>query len=259
VYAWEETTSETSETKLGGSEEVTTTYSYEKVWTAHPQKSSGFKIPEGHENVHRTLKSQSASVKNADIEGYTLRVSSLSLPSFSDITLTSENIIPSEEYSLASPGFLYAGSGTLQNPQIGDVRISYTGLAYPLERATVFGKINTESKTIDAYYGKKDKKFYRLFESGREGALETLRFEHKLLTWGLRLVGFVLMWAGMMMILAPISVFLDVVPIFGTISRSALGFMTGIIAFVLSLITILVSMIVHNIYVLIAVLILALG
>jgi len=49
------------------------------------------------------------------------------------------------------------------------------------------------------------------------------------------------------MLFEPISVFLDFLPIFGSISRSLVGTICFLIALVLSIVTILVSMILHNV------------
>jgi len=49
------------------------------------------------------------------------------------------------------------------------------------------------------------------------------------------------------MIFAPISVVLDFIPIFGSISRGLIGFVIFIVSFILSGLTILISILVHNI------------
>jgi len=74
-----------------------------------------------------------------------------------------------------------------------------------------------------------------------------LKTEHKIMGWILRIVGFLLMWIGMTMVLGPIGAVLDVLPFLGSIGRSFIGCATFIVALVLSLITILVAMVAHNI------------
>ena len=53
MYQWNERTEETSKTKVGGGEEVTTTYSYDKAWSDTLTPSRQFKQPEGHANPER--------------------------------------------------------------------------------------------------------------------------------------------------------------------------------------------------------------
>jgi len=57
----------------------------------------------------------------------------------------------------------------------------------------------------------------------------------------------------------PISVLLDFLPIFGTISRFVIGIITFSVAFILSIVTILISMIIHNPIALIVALVIVLG
>jgi hypothetical protein len=50
MYQWKENAETKTERKTGGSEETTTKYTYERVWSDSPIDSSGFKKPEGHQN-----------------------------------------------------------------------------------------------------------------------------------------------------------------------------------------------------------------
>ncbi|MGE9268261.1 MAG: TMEM43 family protein, partial [Verrucomicrobiales bacterium] len=49
MYQWTEQSKTTTEKKLGGSEEKTTTYSYETAWKSGHVDSTKFKKPAGHE------------------------------------------------------------------------------------------------------------------------------------------------------------------------------------------------------------------
>ena len=52
-----------------------------------------------------------------------------------------------------------------------------------------------------------------------------------LITWLVRLGGFILLWIGFVLLFAPLSVLADIVPLFG----SLVGAATGLIAFLLAL------------------------
>ncbi|MFM8886134.1 MAG: TMEM43 family protein, partial [Chthoniobacterales bacterium] len=52
-----------------------------------------------------------------------------------------------------------------------------------------------------------------------------------LITWLIRLGGFILLWIGFGLLLAPLSVLADIIPLFG----SLVGAATGLIAFLLAL------------------------
>jgi hypothetical protein len=78
----------------------------------------------------------------------------------------------------------------------------------------------------------------------------TLHSEHVFMKWLLRIVGFLMMWFGLSMFFGPISTFLDVIPIFGTVSRGLIGVILFFVTLPLAIITILVSVLVHNLIVL---------
>ncbi|MBV8264721.1 MAG: TMEM43 family protein, partial [Planctomycetaceae bacterium] len=70
--------------------------------------------------------------------------------------------------------------------------------------------------------------------------------ENHLLTWVLRLVGFVLMAIGIGLVLGPLSVFADVIPWLGSIVRGGTGLIACGVALVLSLVTIALGWIVYR-------------
>lgn len=247
MFAWEESKQSDSERNVGGSETTKTTYSYTTDWTANPEDSSRFKVPEGHTNPQMTLNERTMHVNNASLGVYTIRIGSLSLPPHHSVALSNENVIPSDGLTRANSQYLFKGNGTITNPQIGDIRVSYSAIDNPLKSVTLFGKLNSPNKQIEPYVGKKNSRLYRVFEGDRAMAISTLSTEHSVMTWILRLVGFLLMWIGLMMLFGPISVFLDVLPVFGSIGRIGIGLITLVVAIAFSVVTILVSMVFHNI------------
>jgi hypothetical protein len=64
--------------------------------------------------------------------------------------------------------------------------------------------------------------------------------------WIMRGIGFLMMWIGLSMILAPIKVLSDFVPMLGYISGSLIGLITFIASLILSGVTILAAMIFHS-------------
>ena len=83
-----------------------------------------------------------------------------------------------------------------------------------------------------------------LLESGQipaDGMISTAESANATLTWVLRLVGFLLMWFGLKMFLAPVKVLSDIVPLFGSIVGAGVGLVTGLTAFALSFLTIAIA------------------
>ena len=251
MYAWVEETETETRTNVGGSETTETTYNYVKKWVNSPTNSSEFRIPEGHQNPEIPFEDITKTVNLGTLGMYELDMNELDLPSFEQLTLTNENTLPTEGMSLANGEYLFSGTGSLSAPTVGDVRIGYSVVDNPISSATVFGQLDQSNQAITPFYGEKNAKLYRVFEGNRATAISTLTTEHNILTWILRAAGFLMMWIGLGMLFGPISVFLDVLPIFGSISRAGIGLITFIVALAFSIVTILISMIIHNIIALI--------
>jgi hypothetical protein len=259
MYSWIEKSESHSKKNIGGSETTETTYTYSKGWEENPKSSSNFKHPEGHENPQKSLDSYTNKVTAATIGVYSFDPQSVTLPNFSQLPLNSQNVTLSDGATLANDSYLFikkSESGTFDSPQIGDLRISYHVLR-PGFDGTIFGKLS--GSKINLYFDQDGNNLYRLFIGTRDQAISTLHTEYTTLLWILRLVGFLLMWFGLSALFGPISVLLDVLPIFGAISRSVIGVITFLVALVLTIVTILVSMIAHNLIALIIALVVTVG
>lgn len=254
MYAWIEHSETKTEKNLGGSETQTTTYTYTKGWTSNPVGSSGFEHPEGHENPEKPVENKTITVQNAMIGIYRLSPGKLSLPGSTRLALGQEMMDYKDDIKLKGD-YIFRGKGSLEQPMLGDIRISYSAVPNNME-GTVFGKLN--GSQIDPFVNK-EAKLYRLFLGTHDEAVATLATEHSMKTWILRLVGFVLMWVGLGMVFGPISVLLDVVPFFGSVSRFAINGAAFLVALILSVVTILVSMIFHSPIALVVIAILSAG
>jgi hypothetical protein len=243
MFSWIEKTKTKSTKNMGGSETTETTYTYEKGWTANPERSSDFKYPAGHENPTPALKAMTQAAPLAKLGVFELDLRKIDLPAF-------------EEISLDSGKYAFRGQGSLENPGLGDLRISYGVIRSGIE-GTVFGKL--DQGRISTYYDKDNNRLYRLFAGDKAQALATLQGEHKLMLWLLRIVGFFLLWAAFKLLFEPLSVILDVLPFLGSISRMGTGILTFIWALLVSIIVIVISMIVHNLIALVIVLVLIIG
>jgi len=259
MYSWIEKSESHSKTNTGGSETTETTYTYSKGWEENPKSTSNFKHPEGHENPQKSLDSYTNKVTAATIGVYNLDPQSVTLPNFSQLPLNSQNITLSDGATLANDSYLFikkSEGGTFDSPQVGDLRISYHVLR-PGFDGTIFGKLS--GSKIDPYFDQDGNNLYRVFIGTRDQGIATLHTEYTTLLWILRLVGFLLMWFGLSALFGPISVLMDILPIFGAISRSLIGVITFAVAFVLTIVTILVSMIVHSLIALIIALVITVG
>ncbi|PIR75632.1 MAG: hypothetical protein COU34_01670, partial [Candidatus Magasanikbacteria bacterium CG10_big_fil_rev_8_21_14_0_10_43_9] len=122
---------------------------------------------------------------------------------------------------------------------------------------TAFGKLDSDK--ITPFVNKDGQTLYEARMTGFEESVVAMEKEHARSLWIWRVVGFMMMWIGLSMVLAPLSVLLDVLPFLGSLSRGAVSLATGLISFVLSVVTILVSMIFHNVEALVVSVIVAAG
>lgn len=279
VYAWVQN-SDTKETKnKDGTVSKTTNYTYVKKWVSEPTKTSSFVKPDGHHNPEKYINDYSSKVPEATLGNYTVKLEGGNLPGASSITLNNDTMISLTANTTAStitpapaagqltpqavstpnPGqpllvnnYLYLGKGNFSMPEIGDIRISFTGVPSDVQ-VTVFGKL--DNSIISEFKDKHGNRLFEISSKSREATIEDLKAGHQMLTWGLRVLGFILMSAGLNMIFAPISAILCIVPILGGLTKKLIGTIIFIVSVVLSIITILLSIIVQNIVLLIVLLI----
>ena len=259
MYSWVEEKRTESQTNTGGSETTKTTYSYKKQWTPSPSDSSYFKHSEGHTNPQIPISPNFFVVQKIQLETYAIDTSTVELPAYRDVTLNKQNVILTDGVELANNEYLFKGDGTIANPQIGDIKIYYTAIANPLDTATIFGTLDSTDQKISPFYSPNNTKLYRIFEGTRQSAIATMDSEYTFLTWLLRIAGFAMMWFGLAMLFGPISTFLDVLPIFGSITRVLVGVVTFLVALILSFVTIVISLIAHNVIALIISLLVIIG
>jgi hypothetical protein len=243
MFAWEEDEKTSSQTNTGGSETDTTTYTYSKVWTDHPGESANFHHPEGHENPAMPMGGGSYRVQNAKIGAYDLAFGEIQLPDSKELNVNPSQLDLKDGVVVGDSRYLFKGKGSLSTPQLGDVRISYSDVPNGFD-GTAFGKL--ENTTIRPFLTDKGDTLHRLFYGSRDGAIKTLATEYLMWIWIFRGIGFLMMFIGLTMVFGPISVFLDVLPIFGSISRAAVGGLSFLVSLVLSIVTILVSMLFHS-------------
>ena len=258
MYAWVEKSESKTEKKVGGGEETTTTYYYVKEWTASPPNSANFKDPSAPQNPTMQYEDATFSVRTATIGVYPVDVSGMNLPGGENVMLTSSSINYSSGGRLDG-NYIYitkSWGGSMSNPQIGDIRISYTALPNDIN-VTAFGML--QGGSLVPYMHKGKTKVYHARYGTMEEAIAKLHSEHQTTTWLLRIVGFLMMWIGLSMFFGPINAVLDVLPFLGNVSRTLIGIAMFVVALILSLITIVVSMIAHNIIALIITLVIIIG
>uniref|UniRef100_UPI004056629F TMEM43 family protein n=1 Tax=Candidatus Electrothrix sp. TaxID=2170559 RepID=UPI004056629F len=130
------------------------------------------------------------------------------------------------------------------SPQIGDVRIQFESVA-PTEVSIVAQQSGSGLRPYHAQAGG-DIELLQVGMHTAEAMFQKAQTDNKILTWALRVVGFLVMMIGLSLIFKVFSVLADVIPFLGNIVEAGTGFIAFLLAAVLSLITIAVAWIVFR-------------
>jgi hypothetical protein len=238
IYEWKETSHSTTHDKLGGGAETVTTYTYDKVWADHAIDSAQFKQPEGHTNPAMPIGGASWAASDAKLGGYTLDADTLKL-----LTLTAPLSPDAPDGWTGAEGALYKGQPDA--PAVGDERLRYTGLASGSTVSVLAAQIHGGFGPYVTRNGYQ----VEMARLGNQPAAAMLADQKKtegVITWVLRGVGFAAMFLGFAMFFGPLSTFVAVVPLLGSIARGAAGLAAFVISIPLTLAVVAISWIVFR-------------
>lgn len=125
------------------------------------------------------------------------------------------------------------GTANPGNPQVGDVRITWTMIPAEMPVSIVAVQTGTTFAPYVAKDSAADGYTVDLLETGtktKEEMFQNAENANTMMTWILRVVGWLMMFMGCKMILRPLEVLADVLPILGDL----VGIGTGIIAFLIA-------------------------
>jgi hypothetical protein len=237
MYQWEERTTSEERKKLGGGTERVTRYDYEKVWASQVIDSDLFKHPEDHRNPSRMpFESRTLVARKVTLGAFTLsseQVGMLDEGEDLQIDPAMEAAPRRVKVSLDS-GMFHTGADP-SSPDIGAVRVRFE-VVRP-KAVSVVGQQTGD--TFEPYKARAGDDILLVKESALSAAamFEAARTENTIITWVLRVVGWLLMFFGLLMVFRPISVFGDVVPIVGSILGAGLGVFSFLVASALSTLT----------------------
>ena len=265
-YQWVEHKSTREEKKVGGSTETITTYTYSKDWVPSPVNSSGFKEA-GHNNTTLTIiDADTVYAQNVEFGAYKLpdflyKSISAAQPleiTFDDNTYAqyAKALVPHKTAGVDETGLVDIGRSiahiTSNNvyfgnsegaPEIGDVRVTITHTP-PSTPVSLVAQL--DGNTFVKYTGKscKDGYEYSSIYDGTKSASEVFaqnRTENTFMTWILRLVGFLLVFAGFNSFFKLGEALLDVLPFLGNIFGFAGKIIAGLLAIVWSFVIIAIA------------------
>ncbi|MCP3849612.1 MAG: hypothetical protein GY694_05160 [Gammaproteobacteria bacterium] len=243
IFQWQEHTESKTEKEMGGSTKTTKTYTYSKGWSSYLKSSSSFKHPQGHENpTHIPFQESNWHAKSVSVGDFALNHALIKEINGSNQVKLSNDNLPSGSKATLIDGEIYIGDPN--EPQVGDLRITFHEV-----KPQPVSIIAAQSGHSFTNYMTSTGKAIQLLNVGKVTARQMFDSEldkNTLLTWGLRVLGFFIMFIGLTLILKPLSVLGDVVPFIGNLIEGGAGLVSGIISFILTLITVAIAWVVYR-------------
>lgn len=256
-YQYVESTTETTKDKVGGGQEVTTTYNYNKNWTSSPVDSDSFKDPDYRgKNVKPAITPAEVNLSASDVKlgAYQLTpslVSSIPCNSPVDINLSEElvaqlnkeirafrGVSVASDYVHVNAGTIYIGLNPSM-PELGDVRITFT--KSQVGPASILAV--ADGNSFKAYEHKNGKKLCSLVmgEKTLDEMIEAKEKANTMWLWIIRIVGILLCCAGFKGIVGFLVTVLKVLPFLANIANVGVNLVCNVVGFVWSLIIILIA------------------
>ena len=250
MYQWIEESHTSEKKKMGGSVEKVTTYTYKKDWMPTAIDSSGFK-EQGHDNPGvMEFESQKMQAANVTFGAFRLNESQIDHIGSAKQYAFPTGFVCKVERVKVQGGTIYVPNAETRNnalntrdvasqTRIGDMRVTFR-VVYPHEISLI---AKQRGDTFVAYTAKNGKKLSYLEDGVKDAAemFQTARTNNAIMTWLVRIGGFLLMFIGLSMVFKPLSVLADVLPILGDIVEMGMGLVAGLIAFICSLVTIAIA------------------
>ncbi|MFZ4682566.1 MAG: TMEM43 family protein [Terrimicrobiaceae bacterium] len=240
MYQWVEEKKDETRKKLGGGEETVTTYSYSKKWSSDAIDSTGFQKQEGHENPSgMAVEAETFVGEDPTIGAFKLPPDLVGLISnFRPLPIAKNAEVPSsaadEPVQIFDEGF-YVGKSP-KTPAVGDLKIRFEAVD-----PGPFSVVARQIKNTFEPYVIENLGSIELLEPGTVSAATMFANEQQgnvIVTWILRLVGFVMMFFGLLLLAQPLVVVADVIPFLGNLLGAGVGLFALVIALPLTLITV---------------------
>ncbi len=234
-------------------------YTYSKAWLVNPGQTTTWRgrtsdfprdLPINYNTwivnlpQPRTSTSTGLSINNIPVDG-----TNLDLSASNDLSVTQDMIV-NNSYTVVLNDLYFTNQERfdLSTPLIGDVRISFTVIEFD-DQGLLLG--NIDNNQFSAFTTDSGNIMYRFFngESTIENVVSQLQTEYQLTIWIFRVVGFLMLFVGLLLSFKPISTLFNFIPIFGSVGSGLFTIMLFVVSLVLAITTIVISLIVQNILV----------
>ncbi len=243
MYQWKENSKSTTDKNVGGSETTKTEYTYEKVWSSNVINSGNFKQANAHQNPGQMpYASESFTASKVTLGDFALGSTLIEMvPATTPLNVEKAKLPTNAKLH---QGQIYIGKDPSM-PDVGDVRVTFK--IAPAGDISVVG--GQKGNMLEPFNHPKLNNPIVLLEVGHRSAaelFEAAKQANAIMTWVLRLVGFLLMFIGFKLVTRPLSVLADVIPILGSAVGCASGFVAFFVSGAFSLITIAIAWIFYR-------------
>ena len=256
MFSWRESATTKVKKQVGGSRTNDTIYTYLTEWTDSPSDSSKFER-KNYINPPKAVPDRVFAATTARIGQYNLDLRNLqhviNLPSSctsnsvrytgeikdehynhvridpnSQLFLTPQKLLPSTARLVRNSLFL--GAGTPQNPRVGDLRVCYSSLPTN-SLVTAIGRVQ-DNWLVPIQYEKSyfawmpnpilidrsQATFFRLAAGNYQSAIWDLKWEFMVFLWGGRMVSFLGIWFGFVLLTDLFRVVFSFIPWLGVLA-----------------------------------------
>lgn len=264
-YQWVEKSKTETKDKIGGGQEQKTTYTYQQEWTSNPVNSNNFKDAQyqGKNTVLAHVESRQAQAENVSFGAYKLPefiISSIGGNSPVNMALSPEKKQEWEASILKNMGkpqsattdsthakqelfhvqghVAYLGQSS-SNPQIGDVRVTIV----KTEPATISILAKVNGNTFEPYYAENGKNVSQVAQGtvSADNMFAGAHSSNSTWTWILRLVGVVVVIAGLRSMFYIVEMVFKVLPFLANIVGAGVGLVVTIVGFAWALLIIAIA------------------
>jgi hypothetical protein len=235
MFQWREKKQRKEEKLGGGSTREVVTYRYETAWLDDAIDSSDFREPEAHANPGALpFSSESHRAEQIRIGGFLLSSSAASeIGGWRQLPADQVQLPPNLAASFRATDKWLTTSSDPSSPQVGDVRVRFDVI--PEGPVSIVARQQDGVLTEHATSGGAALLLVDAGEHSANAMFDAAASSNSGFAWMLRLGGFVLGWIGFGLLLKPLVVLSDVMPVLGRLAGIGVGIVSGLLSAAMSI------------------------
>ncbi len=236
VYAWDE--EERTEGEGSNKKKVR---ECKLKWTSDPESPSKFQLPACKAKAfhQRSVKSDTnvatGGKLSSDGKSYSVNLADTDFTSSVPSSKPADNELNMGRF-VSSGTYLYSSSSCANNEVEGCERVSVSAIPIPDGDMTFLGTLKGDTLGKYTY---KDEAFMSAGIGDYAQTMAAVKSDDSTKKWIGRFISFLMLWTGLSLLVGPVTMLLDFIPFVGTMGSSAIRFVLGIVAFVITAVTII--------------------